>query len=320
MTAQSTTKRKGSYQRVNPVLIKELRGRMRGARAFIVLTIYLLLLSCLTGLIYYLYTINSAGPGTYSSPASLSELGTTVFSTVVIVELMLVTFITPAFTAGAITGERERQTYETLRATLLPARKIVTGKLIAALTYVGLLILATVPLESLAFILGGVVLEELLVALVILLVTALAFASLGIFFSSLARSTLVATVLSYGTTLMMTLGLPAILLFGATMFLDPILYGYGPTPFNPSVLVQAVLVYALYTLANLSPIVAAIFTKVILVEESSLWYFELPLSSGSSSTNLPLPSGWLVYSALYLLLSLLLLMLTTWRIKRQEIR
>jgi ABC-type transport system involved in multi-copper enzyme maturation permease subunit len=252
--------------------------------------------------------------------ADLSELGTVIFSTVVIIELLLVTFITPAFTAGAITGERERETYETLRATLLPARKIVSGKLLSALTYMGLLILAAVPLESLAFMLGGVVLEELLVALVILLVTAIAFASMGIFFSSLARSTLVATVLSYGTTLLVTLGMPVILLFVATILIEPIVYGYGSTPFNTSITVQIVLIYTIYVLGNLSPVITAIITKIILIEESSLWYFEVPLGSGSPSVDLPIPSGWLIYTALYLLLSVILLALTVWRVKRQEIQ
>ena len=36
----------------NPVVLKELRGRMRGARAFIVLTIYLGLLGAFSSLIY----------------------------------------------------------------------------------------------------------------------------------------------------------------------------------------------------------------------------------------------------------------------------
>ena len=37
---------------LNPVLIKELRGRMRGARAFIILTSFLLILALPTVLIY----------------------------------------------------------------------------------------------------------------------------------------------------------------------------------------------------------------------------------------------------------------------------
>ena len=46
----------------NPVVRKELRGRMRGRRAFVVLTVYLLLLSCLTSLVYYAYAAASQEP------------------------------------------------------------------------------------------------------------------------------------------------------------------------------------------------------------------------------------------------------------------
>src|SRR5436190_23766186 len=49
----------------NPVVLKELRGRMRGPRAFIVLTLYLLLMSGFVTLLYVVYTAsaNSAVSG-----------------------------------------------------------------------------------------------------------------------------------------------------------------------------------------------------------------------------------------------------------------
>ncbi len=306
------------FREPNPLLVKELRGRMRGARAFIVLTVYLLLLSCLTSLIYYAYSASASTPG---GGPDMAGLGTAVFSAVVLIELFMVTFITPAFTAGAITGERDRKTYELLRATLLPARKLVSGKLTSALIYIGLLILAAVPLEGLAFMLGGVVVEELLLALVILLVTALAFGVLGIYFSSLARTTLAATVLTYGVALLVTVGLPIVLSFVFGLLAEPIFSGYSSTP--PSLLVQAILFYTIYFFGNLSPIVAAVITKVVLVEENSAWLFHLDLSTGSTmpgSSSIPVPSGWIVYTVFYLVLALVLLLLAMLRVRRQETR
>jgi ABC-2 type transport system permease protein len=183
--ATTVKRRRWLRRESNPLLIKELRGRMRGARAFVVLTVYLLLLSCFTSIIYYAYAASARGPGGRSE---MAYLGKTVFASVVLIEIFMVTFITPAFTAGAISGERERKTYDLLRTTLLPAHRLVSGKLASALTYMFLLILAAVPLESLAFVLGGVVVEELALALVVLLVSAFAFAAVGIFFSSLVRT------------------------------------------------------------------------------------------------------------------------------------
>ena len=292
----------------NPLLTKELRGRMRGARAFVVLTVYLVLLSCFTAVIYYAYTAGVSGS---ISGVDTAELGKAVFASVVLIEVFMVAFITPAFTAGAISGERERKTYELLRATLLSARQLVWGKLASAVTYVFLLILAAVPLESLAFVMGGVVVEELALALVILLVTAFAFAVVGLFFSSLARTTLASTVLTYATVLLTTVGLPLLLFIVALVVAEPLAYGSDA----PSWVVEVGLIYALAFTAGLSPITAAVFTQLVLQEENAVWYFWYDVDS---THRIPIPSGWTIYTVAFLALALILLLVTILRVRRQE--
>ena len=294
----------------NPLLVKELRGRMRGARAFVVLTVYLLLMSCVTSIIYYTYSANARGPG---SGLNTAYIGETVFATVVILELFAITAIAPSFTAGAISGERERRTYELLRTTLLPARKLVSGKLTAALAYTVLLILAAVPLESLAFVLGGVTVEDLMLAVVVLLVTAFTFSSIGLFYSSLTSSTRVATTLTYVTTLLTTIGIPVLLVLGSALT-DPYLYGYSSS--SLSWVVEAALTYMLYLGAGLSPITAVIFTKVALEEESAVWFFWMEVSSH----RIPIPSAWIVYTVTYLGLALAMLLVAMLRVRRQARR
>lgn len=290
----------------NPVLVKELRGRMRGARAFVVLTVYLLLLSCFTSLVYYAYVRTASTPG---GGPEMAYLGKVIFSSVILIGLFLVSFITPAFTAGAICGERERKTYEVLRTTLLPARRLVLGKLVSALVYMALLILAAVPLESLAFMLGGVVVEELLLAQIVLLVTAFAFASFGLFFSSIARTTLVATVLSYGTVVLLTIGLPVVLVLFSAIGLDP----YNATSAS---LWRIVLVYLFYGLLSVSPITAAVLTEMALEGYNSVWWY--PQTVGTYSVLIP--SGWVVFTVLYVTLALVLLWVTVLRVRRQEVQ
>jgi ABC-type transport system involved in multi-copper enzyme maturation permease subunit len=95
----------------NPVTMKELRSRMRGRRAFVVLTVYLLVMSLFLSLVYLAY---ASASGTRFGPDS-RQAGKAMFATVLGVEVFLVIFIAPAFTAGAITGEKERQTYDLLR-------------------------------------------------------------------------------------------------------------------------------------------------------------------------------------------------------------
>src|SRR5215216_3216418 len=113
----------------SPVVLKELRGRMRGMRVFVFMTVYLALMSGFVTLLYVLYSSSQ----NYYGYASGGQIGRVLFIGIVGTELFLVTFIAPTFTAGAISGERERQTYDLLRTTLLPARSLVFGKLVSAL-------------------------------------------------------------------------------------------------------------------------------------------------------------------------------------------
>lgn len=178
---------------INPIIVKELRSRMRGGRAFATLTGVLLVLG---GVSYLIYRMALAAP-TYS-PAPLSpQIGQTMFLALAFLELVMVCAIAPAVTAGAISGEQEKLTYEMLLATPLPPASILWGKLVSALSYVFLLVFAAVPMASLIFIFGGVAPRDMLKALVILLAVAVTFGILGLFLSALLRRTSRATVVSF---------------------------------------------------------------------------------------------------------------------------
>src|SRR5437868_4311345 len=86
----------------NPMINKELRGRMRSARSIIVMTIYLTLLSLFCLVFYWLIDSTSR----YSSPYD-AHIGRDLLYAIVIFETLLVMFLAPAFTVGAISSERE---------------------------------------------------------------------------------------------------------------------------------------------------------------------------------------------------------------------
>lgn len=191
--------------RVNPVLSRELLQRMRGPRAFIVLTLYLLVLSLIVWAMYEGVSRNSssfAGPDV----EQIAGLGRSVFQTLLFCVLTLVCFIVPGVTAGAIAGERERQTLVSLQVTLLRSRSILFGKLIASLAFVVLLILATLPLAGVTFLLGGVEPDEVLRGTAMVLVVAFVLACLSLLCSTFLRRTQGATVMSYALVLALVLG------------------------------------------------------------------------------------------------------------------
>lgn len=182
-----------SRLQINPIIVKELRSRMRGGRAFITLTVTLLL----TALLMYALLQVMLSISQYSYDVVSPRIGQALFTVLVYLELVVISAITPAVTAGAISGEREKQTYEMLQATPLSPGSMLWGKLFSALSYVFLLLFAAIPLASLIFIFGGVSPSDMLKSLLVLLALAVAFGVLGLFMSALFERTGRATVASF---------------------------------------------------------------------------------------------------------------------------
>jgi ABC-2 type transport system permease protein len=287
----------------NPVVLKELRGRMRGRRAFVVLTIYLAFMAALITLVYLGFASVSTTPGGPSS----RQAGKAVFGAVLAVQLFLVIFIGPAFTSGAISGEKERKTYDLLRTTLLSARSLVSGKLLSALSYVFLLVLVSVPLMSIAFMLGGVSPVELILSELLIAVSAVAYALIGLLYSTMMRTTLAASVSTYATALVLTAGGPIIALTFAAI-LGPLLFGPG----SPAFPITLALIYGGLLLASTNLPATIVISEIFLVEQDTLFFFS-ELVDGRTVLFF---SPWFVYVFLYSLLALILFWVCVRRVKR----
>jgi ABC-type transport system involved in multi-copper enzyme maturation permease subunit len=186
--------------------VKELRGRMRGRRAFIILTVYLILIGGFAWMSEILQEKLYAGAFANQATFASAAIGRGVFGAILLLETLLVVVLTPAFTAGAISLEREKQTLDMLATTPISSLAIVVGKLLSALVYVFILVLASIPLSALVFVFGGVAPDDVLRGYVVLLATAVGIGSVALFFSALARRTQAATILSYFAVLAATLG------------------------------------------------------------------------------------------------------------------
>lgn len=289
----------------NPVALKELRGRMRGPRAFVVLTAYLIVVGGFTTLLYIAGTA-----ATYSTTGEIDggTLGRVLFGSVVAIELFLVTFITPAFTAGSISGEHESQTYDLLRTTLLPERQLVFGKLFSALAYVFLLLLAAIPLQSIAFLFGGVDVEEVVISLLVLLATAIFLGTIGVYYSAITHRTLRANIMTYITILTVVL-----LTTTGTIITLAIVEGLDPT--TNSTGMEWVLLIVRGAFVCLNPLTTLLATQQYLVNQQTLFTFEYTFSNGTTTT---LPSPWIVFIIVYLLLSVAIFVLTSRQLKRIE--
>lgn len=200
------------------IMVKELRSRFRGRRAFLVLTIYLAVLALIAYGGYVVVAPSAREQAQFGGSANASAtVGYAIFILLSLFQLLLVCFIAPAFTAGAISLEREKQTLDLLVTTPLRPGAIVVGKLLSALAYVGLMILAAIPLSALVLMYGGASVDDIVRQQVVLLVTAVGFGSIGLFFSTLMKRTQAATVLTYCAMLALTIGTVLLFIFWSVL-------------------------------------------------------------------------------------------------------
>ncbi len=175
------------------LLIKELRLRLRRERFVWLIIIYLLVMGLLG--FGFLQRANAFSGG-YQGYL-LSQIGAQLYALLSFIQLFLIVFIAPAFTATAINGEKERQTFDLLLCSKLSAFSLLAGKLIAGLVNALLLIAASIPLFSLVFFFGGVSPTQVLSTLVIFVMTAVVAGTFGLFCSTLLRRPTVSTAAAY---------------------------------------------------------------------------------------------------------------------------
>ena len=293
--------------RLNPVMVKELRGRMRGVRGFAIITIFLTLMSFFTILLYLLRVPQGGVVVT-------GDLGRQLFMGVLFIELMLIIFIVPALTAGAITTERERKTYDLLQTTLITKATFVVGKMQSALGYIVLLLLSAIPLQSVAFLFGGVSEAELILALMVLLASAIALGAFGMFFSSFTERTLAATIRSYTVAIVITVALPAVTLVVFQNAFGKVVNNVG-TRISENPAVEAAYIYLDMIATGLNPIMATWRSQQMLIDHQQLLTMRVTLSSNGAS--IPILSPWVLLTLTYLSVTAILVLLSIRRMERQ---
>jgi ABC-type transport system involved in multi-copper enzyme maturation permease subunit len=190
----------------NPVLQRELLVNLRMPRAFVLLLVYQLLLATLVVVAWPTekqLDLSSAS-GDAQQLVNLFFLG----------QYILASLMAPSFAAGAITGEKERKTYEMLLASPLRPGAIVLGKIIASLAHLAILIFASLPIVMLCLPLGGISPFEVLAAYLGLITSVVTFGAISIACSSYFKRTAASLVVSY--LLILPLAMIGILLWIVT--------------------------------------------------------------------------------------------------------
>lgn len=173
----------------NPVLQRELLSNLRASRAFILMLVYQLALA-----LVLLVAYPSGQRVDLSTDSSAARQLVDFFF---LGQYVLASLMAPTFASGAISGEKERKTYEMLLASPLRPWAIVVGKMVASLTHLAVLIVASLPIIMLALPLGGVSVYEVLAAYLWLLISIILFGSIGLACSCGFGRTAASLVVSY---------------------------------------------------------------------------------------------------------------------------
>src|SRR5687768_8968054 len=137
----------------NPILLRVVEAGGRRRRDLFIRCAYLGLL------VFVVITSLVSGQSQIGSGASLNDLAKMsdrIFQRMSYLQLGLVALLAPIFTAGAITQEKDSQTYDILLSTPLTNGQIVLGSLLSRLFFVIALLISGIPIFSITQIFGGV--------------------------------------------------------------------------------------------------------------------------------------------------------------------
>ncbi|HLI48309.1 MAG TPA: ABC transporter permease [Chthonomonas sp.] len=179
-----------------PLLVREMRTRMRGTRAYWILFGYLLILVLFVLFTYWALLLRLSSPTTGHLRAA-HEMSSSIFYTTITVQFFLILFIIPAITSSSIAQEKEQQSLDLLLTTPLSRARIVYGKLLSSTAFILLMIATSLPIVSICFLFGGVSSTHIATYYIFLISFSLLSSALGLMWSSLAKTSAQAAIFTY---------------------------------------------------------------------------------------------------------------------------
>ena len=161
-----------------PLFALEMTTSVRRIRYFVMRVMYATLLLFALFIAYQSYNLNA-----YASSSEINAVALfawTFFQEYSWLQLFAVVVAGPALAAGTIASEREHRTIEYLFTTTLSNAEIIFGKLLSRLVHLGYLVLAGVPILSIAMLMGGIAPQAIVLLMIMTLSTALTVSIISI--------------------------------------------------------------------------------------------------------------------------------------------
>ena len=179
--------------RINPIVKKDLRVLSRSMKIAWGLFAYEAVL--LIAFLFAIWIIFEEFSG-YGYSADYQAF-VVMFPVISVIEFAIIALLMPIMTATAVSGEKERQTFDILLTTVMTPRAIIRGKVASAVIRVMVFMVGSIPLMALSFTLGGLSWINLFITMIAFLIFAILTGSLGIFASTLTTKSITGIILTY---------------------------------------------------------------------------------------------------------------------------
>ena len=204
LTTTAIVQKHGGLELLGPHFFFDLLRLSRRVRNWEIRALYTIFLLIGLGFVYW---IQFRGQGLldifstnqrHMTKTDMGQFAEKFVFAVIFIQNLTVFLLTPVYLGSAVAEERERGTLQLLFTTHLRDREIVLGKLMSRMVHLGAILLAGLPILSLAQLWGGVDMGILALNFVNTLMNLLSVGSLSILISVLNKRVVYAVLWVYG--------------------------------------------------------------------------------------------------------------------------
>ena len=178
---------------LNPIIKRDVRVQSRSMKICWGVFAYELILA----LVFFIAMMVIKEERRYSTGNIYSTL-IWLYPVLAVTQLIILALIVPVRTASAISGEKERQTFDIMMTTSMTPFSIIMGKVLTAIIQSMFFVVASMPIMALSFVVGGMSWSYLFWFIAVAVLMSFFAASIGIFCSSLCKRSVSAVIMAYG--------------------------------------------------------------------------------------------------------------------------
>ena len=178
---------------LNPIIKRDVRVQSRSMKICWGVFAYELILA----LVFFFAMLIIQDNNQYSTSNLYSTL-VWLYPVLAVTQLVILALIVPVRTASAISGEKERQTFDIMMTTSMTPFSIIMGKVMTAIVQSMFFVIASMPIMALSFVIGGMSWSYLFWFLAVALLMSFFAASIGLLCSSLCKRSVSAVIMAYG--------------------------------------------------------------------------------------------------------------------------